>query len=113
MVSYRYKNQLLRVANPAGSLYAFRYINAGKIRNTGIELTLEGTPLMNENFRWKTAVNMSMNRNKVVSLHKDYKSFRYGSEGFSMAYDMWVKEGGKLGDIYGNGFERDEMVRLN
>lgn len=56
---------------------------------------------------------MSMNRNKVVSLHKDYKSFRYGSEGFSMAYDMWVKEGGKLGDIYGNGFERDEMVRLN
>lgn len=73
MVSYRYKNQLLRVANPAGSLYAFRYINAGKIRNTGIELTLEGTPLMNENFRWKTAVNMSMNRNKVVSLHKDYK----------------------------------------
>lgn len=30
-----------------------------------------------------------------------------------MAYDMWVKEGGKLGDIYGNGFERDEMVRLN
>lgn len=53
MVSYRYKNQLLRVANPAGSLYAFRYINAGKIRNTGIELTLEGTPLMNENFRWK------------------------------------------------------------
>lgn len=47
---------------------------------------------MNENFRWKTAVNMSMNRNKVVSLHKDYKSFRYGSEGFSMAYDMWVKK---------------------
>ena len=109
------KNQLLRVANPAGSLYAFRYINAGKIRNTGIELTLEGTPLMNENFRWKTAVNMSMNRNKVVSLHKDYKSFRYGSEGFSMAYDMWVKEGGKLGDIYGNGFERDEngKIKLN
>lgn len=109
------KNQLLRVANPAGSLYAFRYINAGKIRNTGIELTLEGTPFMNENFRWKTAVNMSMNRNKVVSLHKDYKSFRYGSEGFSMAYDMWVKEGGKLGDIYGNGFERDEngKIKLN
>ena len=109
------KNQLLKVANPAGSLYAFRYINAGKIRNTGIELTIEGTPLMNENFRWKTAVNMSMNRNKVVSLHKDYKSFRYGSEGFSMAYDMWVKEGGKLGDIYGNGFERDEngKIKLN
>ena len=32
-----------------------------------------------------------------------------------MAYDMWVKEGGKLGDIYGNGFERDEngKIKLN
>ena len=48
------KNQLLRVANPAGSLYAFPIISMQvKFVTTGIELTLEGTPLMNENFRWK------------------------------------------------------------
>ena len=102
------KNQLLLMPNPAGSLYAYRYVNAGKIRNRGIELTVDGTPVMNDNFRWKTAVNISANRNKVVSLHPDYTQFSYGQEGFSMAYQMRIKEGGSLGDIYGNDFIRNE-----
>ncbi|WP_073343736.1 TonB-dependent receptor [Bacteroides congonensis] len=109
------KNQLLMMPNPAGSLYAYRYINAGKIRNKGFELTVDGTPLMNDNFRWKTAVNVSANRNKVVSLHPDYTQFSYGQEGFSMAYQMRIKEGGKLGDIYGNAFVRndDGFIQVN
>ena len=40
------KNQLLRMPNPAGSLFAYRYVNAGKIRNKGFELTVDATPLM-------------------------------------------------------------------
>lgn len=109
------KNQLLMMPNPAGSLFAYRYINAGKIRNKGFELTVDGTPLMTENFRWKTSVNVSANRNKVVSLHPDYTQFSYGQEGFSMAYQMRIKEGGKLGDIYGNAFVRndDGSIQVN
>ena len=53
----------------AGDKYAYRYINAGKIRNKGIELTVDATPVMNDNFRWKTAVNFSTNSNEVISLH--------------------------------------------
>ena len=70
---------------------------------------------MNDNFRWKTAVNVSANRNKVVSLHPDYTQFSYGQEGFSMAYQMRIKEGGKLGDIYGNAFVRndDGSIQVN
>lgn len=106
---------MLRVVNLVGLFYVFCYINVGKICNIGIELILEGIFLMNENFCWKIVVNMFMNRNKVVFLYKDYKLFCYGFEGFFMVYDMWVKEGGKLGDIYGNGFERDEngKIKLN
>lgn len=78
------KNQLLRMPNPAGSLFAYRYVNAGKIRNKGFELTVDATPLMNDNFRWKTAINVSANRNEVISLHPDYTQFSYGQEGFSM-----------------------------
>ena len=102
------KNQLLMMPNPAGSLYAYRYVNAGKIRNKGFELTVDATPVMTESFRWKTSVNLSANRNKVISLRPDYKEFTYGQDGFSMAYQMRVKEGGKLGDIYGNAFKRNE-----
>lgn len=106
------KNQLLKMNNPAGSAYKYRYINAGKIRNQGFELTVDATPLLNDNFRWKTAFNMSSNSNKVVSLHPKYTEFSYYDDGFSMAYQMRVKEGGKLGDIYGNAFKRDENGKI-
>ena len=47
---------------------------------------------------------MSANKNKVVTLHPDYPEFSYYEEGFNAGYQMRVKEGGSLGDIYGNGF---------
>lgn len=102
------KNQLLRVPTSAGETYAYRYINAGKIRNKGFEISLGGTPVLTESFRWKTIFNYSQNRNKVVELTPGYTSFTYGDPGFSMAYLMRIKEGGSLGDIYGNSFERDD-----
>ncbi|MGL4907967.1 MAG: SusC/RagA family TonB-linked outer membrane protein [Bacteroidales bacterium] len=102
------KNQLLRLPNAAGSLYAYRYVNAGLIRNRGLEFTVDGTPIATNGFRWKTAFNGSTNRNRVMELHSDYKQFVYGDEGASQSYQMIVKEGGRLGDFYGLDFERDE-----
>lgn len=51
---------------------------------------------------------MSANKNKVVTLHPDYPEFSYYEEGFNAGYQMRVKEGGSLGDIYGNAFRRNE-----
>ena len=56
--------------------------------------------------------NYSQNRNKVVELAPNYTSFVYGDPGFSMAYMMQIKEGGSLGDIYGNTFARDEQGKI-
>ena len=106
------KNQLLKVPTSAGEDYAYRYINAGKIRNKGFEISLGATPVLTENFRWKTMFNYSQNRNKVVSLSPGYTSFVYGDPGFSMAYMMRIKEGGSLGDIYGNTFVRDDQGNI-
>ncbi|MEY8722395.1 TonB-dependent receptor [Bacteroides stercorirosoris] len=103
------RNQLLYINTPTGN-HPYKYINAGKIRNHGIELTIGGTPVMTENFRWKTNVNFSTNKNKVLSLG-DNPEFDYGS-GVSMPYRMRVKEGGSLGDIYGNDFARDENGKI-
>ncbi len=96
------RNQLLYVKNDVGR-YPFKYVNAGKIRNTGVEITLGATPVMTQDFRWKTGINFSMNRNKIVSLG-EYDSFTYGDDGLSMPYRMRIVKGGKLGDIYGNDF---------
>ena len=102
------KNQLLRMDNPTGSTYKYRYVNAGKIRNQGFELTVDATPLLYRNFSWKSLINMSANKNKVVTLHPDYPEFSYYEEGFNAGHQMRVKEGGSLGDIYGNAFRRNE-----
>ncbi len=99
------KNQLLYISTPTGA-HPHKYINAGKIRNYGIELTVGVTPIMNENFRWKSTVNFSTNKNKVVSLDGN-DGFVYGDDGLSMPYRMRVEEGGSLGDIYGNDFKRE------
>ena len=99
------KNQLIRVKTTAEKR-AYRWINAGKIRNTGFEVTLGGTPLMNDNFRWKTQFNFATNKNKIVSLGGT-PSFQYASGDVSIPYKMMVVEGGSLGDIYGNVFVRD------
>ena len=106
------KNQLLRMNNPTGSSYKYRYVNAGKIRNQGFELTIDVTPLLYENFSWKSLINMSANKNKVVALHPEYTEFSYYDEGFNAGYQMRVKEGGRLGDIYGNAFLRDKNGKI-
>ena len=109
------KNQLLTLPSTAGALYKYYMVNAGKIRNRGIEVTVGTTPIITNDFRWKTSVNYSNNRNKVIELHPNLSSFVYGEEGFSMNYAMRLKEGGSLGDIYGWKFDRDEngKIKLN
>lgn len=106
------KNQFLRVPMLPGSAYAYKMINAGKISNTGIELTVGGVPVQTDNFRWKTQFNIATNKNKVEELTDDFKTFSYGQDGLNMAYRMIVKEGGALGDIYGNAFKRNEQGKV-
>lgn len=104
------KNQLIRV-NTTAEKRKYRWINAGKIRNTGFEVTLGATPLMNDNFRWKTQFNFATNKNEIVSLGGT-PNFQYASGDVSMPYKMMVVEGGSLGDIYGNVFVRDANGRI-
>lgn len=102
------KNQLFTLPSSAGATYKYYFVNAGNIENKGIELTVEGLPVVSDRFRWKTQINYSANRNKVKKLHKDLPTFIYGDEGFSSSYSMRLVEGGSFGDIYGKAFARDK-----
>lgn len=106
------KNQLFTLPSSAGATYKYYYVNAGNIQNRGVELSLGVTPLLTNNFRWKTLFNFSTNKNKVIELHPDLKTFIYGDEGFSSSYSMRLVKGGSLGDIYGKAFKRDENGRI-
>src|SRR5690606_11190838 len=59
---------------PATSGYSDIYvpfINAGKIRNQGIELVLTTHNMNRDNFKWSTDVVFAYNKNEVISINSD------------------------------------------
>lgn len=80
------------------------YINAGSIRNRGVELTVSGSLVKTRNILWKLGLNWNLNRNTVVSLGDGIDSWivaNYSTHAYMTAY-----EGGSLTDMYGKGYKR-------
>lgn len=104
------KNQLFTLDAPSGSQYARYYINAGDIQNTGVEVMLNGTPVMTKDFRWKTGVNFATNKNEAKALAGD--DFGYFTFSGGESNNVWsrLEVGGSFGDIYGTTFVRDEKA---
>lgn len=44
--------------------------NIGRLKNNGLEIILNGTPVQTKDFAWDVSVNFSRNRNEVVSILK-------------------------------------------
>jgi iron complex outermembrane receptor protein len=77
--------------------------NVGEVKNTGIELTLNATPLMGKHFSWNTSFNIAHNKNEVVSLSSDKFSLSsiptayLGGQGQTGNWSQIVMEGQPLG----------------
>ncbi|AWO00663.1 SusC/RagA family TonB-linked outer membrane protein [Chitinophaga alhagiae] len=105
------KNQILDVPLPLSSLFEYRRVNAGEIRNRGIELSLNGTPLKLANgFTWESSFNFARNRNMVVSLADGVDAFVLGSD---RGVIVKAEPGKPFGVIVSNGFAwlKDEQGR--
>ena len=61
-------DMLLDKPLPRSSGYASIRQNIGSMENKGLELTLNTVNIRTKNFSWNTTFNISMNRNKVLSL---------------------------------------------
>lgn len=99
-------DQIIKLDIPPATGFSFDLVNAGNVQNTGIELALNTTPVMTENLTWESSINWSMNRNEVVELHKTSK--RQVLSLGATPVQIIAEEGGSYGDIYGNGYLRDE-----
>jgi outer membrane receptor protein involved in Fe transport len=73
------KDQIMPVALSQTSGYAFKFFNAGEIRNRGIELTLRATPIKTSSFSWDVNVNFAKNQNEVMSLFPGISNLQLGS----------------------------------
>lgn len=59
---------LLDASMPSSTGYLRQVNNIGKVRNEGVELTLNTTPIRTKDFKWMANFNISFNRNKVLEL---------------------------------------------
>ncbi|WP_126653837.1 SusC/RagA family TonB-linked outer membrane protein [Chryseobacterium aureum] len=92
------ENQIIPVSLPYESGYSKRVINAGKIRNRGIELSADIFAVKSKNFSWKVGGNWSTNENRVMTLPEGFDGI-VSNVGDVVFYKMEV--GGSLGDMYG------------
>lgn len=62
------RDQILqpRVSNATG--YILSYVNTGEIENKGFEISLTGSPIRRDNFRWDAILNFSHNKGIVKEL---------------------------------------------
>ncbi len=103
-------NQILSIGIPNPSGYAFRIINAGNIRNQGIELLLHGTPVETKNFRWTLALNFGLNRNKILYLDSITKMPPLSSP--ETLGEIVAEEGKSFGGIYTTSFVRNSSGQI-
>lgn len=103
------ENQIIAVPLSNTTGYSARLINAGEIKNSGLEVVLHGKPFQSQNgFNWDVSLNWSMNRGKVISLYTDPES---GQEitNFVMAnryVTVEARKGERMGDMYAIIYER-------
>lgn len=67
-------DMLVPMSVPISSGYsdeAVPSINAGKMRNMGIEVSLNSLNFKNPNFNWTTTVNVAYNYNRIIALNND------------------------------------------
>ncbi len=98
----RTRNQILNIPLSGTSGYSTRKINAGLIKNYGVELMLNGSPIKSTNFTWDAFINFSSNRSTVLELSDDLENYVMASR--SVSVEARVHE--RMGDLYGIGFAR-------
>lgn len=73
-VDFTYYNQtthdviIARDVAPSSGFPNYEYVNAGQLKNTGIELMLRGTPIRRRDLTWDLTLNVETNHNKILSL---------------------------------------------
>ena len=104
------RNQILATPIDPVSGYSSALVNAGLINSRGAEVSLTLKPIVREDFSWITILNWSTNRSYVKKLSEGITSqviYKH-AEGVTIE----AREGGRMGDLYGNGFQRSPEGKI-
>jgi TonB-linked SusC/RagA family outer membrane protein len=92
-------DMLLNAPLPQATGYASIMRNVGSMENKGLELTLNTVNIKTKDFTWSTTFNISMNRNKVLSLATPAPIYS-GNPNF-LSNTGIIKVGEPVGSFYG------------
>ncbi|MGV8879360.1 MAG: SusC/RagA family TonB-linked outer membrane protein [Sphingobacteriaceae bacterium] len=105
---YQQTSEDLLILQPiaASSGYQSYYHNIGKMRNRGVELSLNANVIEQSDFNWNLNVNWSKNVNTVLELAPGVTQLQLGS-GFTDP-SSYAIVGKPFGVLYGSKFSRDD-----
>jgi len=100
------KNQIFPIPIDRASGYAATIANAGLVKNKGIEIQLNGNVLKTvKGLSWDVFATYSANTNRIVELVDGVDTYVM-STGPANRGSIEARPGGKMGDLYGIGYER-------
>lgn len=104
-------NQILNIDVTPASGYDSKVVNAGKIRNRGIEVQLGLIPVKSSVFQWNIDLNYAANRSKVLYLDKEgaLQNYLLGSDG---TVQVVAAVGQPYGTLEGITYQRDAQGRI-
>jgi len=110
LYDYSTTNQILTAPISQSSGVSFRRFNAGEIKSKGIEVLLTAKPIVSKNFNWVSTFNFAKSKSEVVSLADGIETLIIASGPNGATIE--ARPGGRMGDIYGRGYERDPQGNI-
>jgi ferric enterobactin receptor len=110
LYDYSTTNQILTAPISQSSGVSFRRFNAGEINSKGIEILLTAKPIVSDNINWVSTFNFAKSKSEVVSLADGIETLiiATGPNGSTIE----ARPGGRMGDIYGRGYQRDPQGNI-
>lgn len=94
------KNQIIDAPIDPTTGYSKATINSGTVQNKGVELEFAAVPVVTRDFKWKTTINWSKNRNKILSLAEGSDEHQVIATVGSVV-SLIGTVGGSIGDLWG------------
>jgi len=102
-------NQILSLDVPISSGYEKKYINAGKLKSSGLEIMLNTTPVQTKDWRWELNFNWGHNKSECVEMYEGIEKYVLGKLRIG---EVAVMEGHRYGEIRSKVFQRDDNGRI-
>jgi hypothetical protein len=102
------RDQIIPVPVSSATGFSSFILNAGSIRNNGIEAVVNLRPIVQTDFSWDMNINYTRNRNEVIEIRDGIEEIFLGSSfGYAgSSASIRLIEGQPYGNIYGRSFAR-------